>query len=152
MAEDLTRSDLDLLFQLFTEIGIIDQLANAAFEKVLPYGLTGAQFAILNHFVRTGDNVTPAQLADVMQVSRATLTSTLRRLESKGFIRMIADEKDGRSKRILLTAAGRRAREASVQLAAPLLNAIRADKSTAEVLRGLPSLRRLRQWLDQNRI
>ena len=149
--QDNARSDVDLLFQLFTEIGIIDQLANAAFEKVLPHGLTGAQFAILNHFVRTGDNETPAQVAEVMQVSRATLTSTLRRLESKGFIRIVADANDGRCKRILLTAAGRRARESSIQLAGPLLNSVRTALPRADVLRWLPALQRLREWLDRNR-
>ena len=145
------RSDVDLLFQLFTEIGIIDQLANAAFGKVLPHGLTSAQFAILNHLVRTGDNETPARLAEIMQVSRATLTSTLRRLKSKGFVRIVADRNDGRSKRILLTQAGRLARESSIESAAPLLDSVRAVLPRGDVVRWLPQLQRLREWLDRDR-
>ena len=149
--QDNARSDVDLLFQLFTEIGIIDQLANAAFEKVLPHGLMSAQFAILNHLVRTGDNETPARLAEIMQVSRATLTSTLRRLQSKGFVRIVADRNDGRSKRILLTQAGRLARESSIESAAPLLDSVRAVLPRVDVVRWLPQLQRLREWLDRAR-
>jgi hypothetical protein len=58
---------------------------------------------VLNHCVRLGDNRTPAELAAAFQVTRATLTSTLQRLEAKGFIRMARDPRDGRSKRVLLT-------------------------------------------------
>ncbi|MEQ9315924.1 MAG: MarR family transcriptional regulator, partial [Henriciella sp.] len=95
------------LFRLFNEIGIISQLGSTAFERVLPHGLTQAQFTLLNHCVRLGDNKTPAYLAAAFQVTRGTLTSTLQRLEQKGFIRLAPDDQDGRSKRVLLTDAGR---------------------------------------------
>ena len=61
-----------LLFRLLTEIGIINQLAETAFERVLPHGLTRAQFTVLNHSVRMGDNRTPAQLAAVHPESGGT--------------------------------------------------------------------------------
>ncbi|MBY0423326.1 MAG: MarR family transcriptional regulator [Parvularculaceae bacterium] len=144
-------SDEARLFRYLTEIGIINQLSSAAFQKVLPHGLTVAQFAVLNHCVRMGDDKTPAELAAILQVTRATLTSTLKRLESKAFIRLAPDAADGRSKRVLLTAAGRRAREQSIRASWPLLAQFKAALPRKEVDRRLPELEALRAWLDRNR-
>ena len=143
--------DAALLFRLFNEIGIINQLATNAFERVMPYDLTIAQFAILNHCVRLGDNKTPAQLADILQVTRGTLTSTLGRLSEKRFIRLVPDAEDGRSKRVVLTAEGRKARDAAIAAAMPLLETARLAMPRATVVRMLPALEDLRRWLDANR-
>jgi DNA-binding MarR family transcriptional regulator len=145
-------ADEALLFRLFNEIGIINQLATNAFERVMPYDLTIAQFAILNHCVRLGDNKTPAQLADILQVTRGTLTSTLGRLAEKRFIRLVPDAEDGRSKRVVLTAEGRKARDAAIAAAMPLLETARLAMPRATVVRMLPVLEDLRRWLDTNRL
>ncbi len=143
--------DEALLFRLFNEIGIINQLATTAFERVMPHDLTIAQFTILNHCVRLGDNKTPAQLADILQVTRGTLTSTLGRLSDKRFIRIVPDEEDGRSKRVVLTAAGRRARDAAIAAAMPILSRARDAMPRARVQDLLPALEDLRRWLDADR-
>ncbi|MCG9914961.1 MAG: MarR family transcriptional regulator [Phenylobacterium sp.] len=139
------------LFTLFNEIGIINQLSSTAFERVLPHGLTQAQFTVLNHCIRLGDNKTPAQLASAFQVTRGTLTSTLQRLEAKGFIALVPDAKDGRSKRVLLTAAGRNAAKESIVAAAPILTRAQAALSREEVEDLMPILIKLRIWLDTHR-
>jgi DNA-binding MarR family transcriptional regulator len=144
-------SDEVLLFRLFTEIGIIHQLSNTAFQQLLPHSLTGAQFAVLNHCVRMGDSKTPAQLADILQVTRGTMTSTLRRLEAKGFIRFLRNDRDGRSKRVVLTTQGRKARESSIVASLPLLAKVRGTLPRHTVERLLPELEALRIWLDGNR-
>lgn len=144
-------SDEELLFRFFNEIGIIHQLASAAFQRVLPHGLTGAQFAVLNHCVRMGDNKTPAQLADILQVTRGTMTSTISRLESKGFVRMVPDEVDGRSKRVLLTPRGRSVREEAIRASWPLLARVKTVLPRGETEKQLPALEAVRNWLDQNR-
>ena len=144
-------SDEVLLFRFFTEIGIIHQLTSTAFQRILPHGLTGAQFAVLNHCIRMGDDKTPAQLADILQVTRGTLSSTLARLESKGFIRLVPDAVDGRSKRVRLTAAGCKAREESIKAAWPLLARVKTGLPRRDVERQLPALERLRGWLDRDR-
>ena len=144
-------SDEDLLFRYFVEIGIIHQLVSTAFQNVLPHGMTGAQFTVLNHCVRMGDNKTPAELAEILQVTRGTLTSTLARLESKKFIRLFPDADDGRSKRVRLTAAGRKAREEGIRAAWPLINDVKAVLSRHAVERDLPRLEELRSWLDHHR-
>ena len=79
------------------------------------------------------------------------MTSTLSRLESKGFIRTEPDPKDGRSKRVYLTEAGKTAREDGVAAAAPLFRDVTGalDRAQAEAL--LQPLQALRRWLDENR-
>jgi DNA-binding MarR family transcriptional regulator len=143
--------DEALLFRLLNEIGIINQLATTAFERVMPHDLTLAQFTILNHCMRLGDNKTPAQLADILQVTRGTLTSTLGRLAEKRFVRLVPDAEDGRSNRVVLTAAGRKARDAAIVAALPLLETARLAMPRATVVRMLPALEDLRRWLDANR-
>ena len=141
-----------LLFQLLNEIGIIQQLASTAFGRLLPHGLTVAQFTLLNHCVRMGEGKTPAQLADILQVTRGTMTSTLARLEKKRFIRVAPDPIDGRAKRVFLTDEGRTAREDAVKAAVPFLSEAKAAVSHDRVTGLLPELRVLRAWLDQNRL
>ncbi|MGH6951145.1 MAG: MarR family winged helix-turn-helix transcriptional regulator, partial [Vitreimonas sp.] len=64
-------------FRALNEIGIINQLAQTIFERVMPAGMTLAQFIVLNHFVRLGGSRSPAELASAFQLTRATMTSTL---------------------------------------------------------------------------
>lgn len=139
------------IFQLLNEIGIINQLSSSAFEGALPHGLTVAQFSLLNHCVRLGDNWTPARLAAAFQVTKGTMTSTLKRLEAKGFVKIIPDDKDGRSKRVLLTEAGRQARAEALTLASPLFERTKAALSAEEIDTILPVMQKLREWLDHNR-
>lgn len=145
------EESLSLYFQLFNEIGIINQLASSAFEKVLPSDLTVAQFSVLNHCTRLGDNRTPASLASAFQVTKGTMTSTLTRLEAKAFIRIEPDEKDKRSKRVFLTDSGRAARDESIANLAPVLQKASTSIALDDVLRILPTLKELRIWLDENR-
>lgn len=145
--EDLAR----LYFDLFNQIGIINQLGSSRFEKVLPHGLTQAQFTVLNHAVRMGDGWTPARLANAFQITKGTMTSTLQRLEAKGFIRIEPDPEDGRSKRVFLTEAGRAAREESIKGATHLWAQLPEGITPDEARNILPTLHKLRAFLDENR-
>lgn len=140
-----------LWFQAINEIGIINQLTTAEFTKVMPHDLTLAQFTVLNHCVRLGDNKTPASLAAAFQVTRGTLTSTLKRLEAKGFITLEPSPEDGRSKRVMLTTEGRKAREDAVAATTPLLATLVEALPKTLVDELLPRLQMLRQYLDDNR-
>ena len=140
-----------LYFQLFNEIGIIAQLSANRFERVLPHGMTLAQFSLLNHCVRLGDGWTPARLAAAFQVTRGTMTSTLQKLEAKGFIRVDPDPDDARSKRVFLTPAGKQARDASLKALAPELAQLPEGFPPELAAEILPALERLRIWLDTHR-
>ncbi|MFN3913078.1 MarR family winged helix-turn-helix transcriptional regulator [Hyphomonas sp.] len=140
-----------LYFQLFNEIGIIAQLSANRFQRVLPHDLTVAQFSLLNHCVRLGDGWGPARLAAAFQVTKGTMTSTLQRLEAKGFVRVDPDAEDARAKQVFLTRAGRAARDEALQALQPELAELPADFPPALLQDILPTLERLRIWLDTRR-
>jgi DNA-binding MarR family transcriptional regulator len=140
-----------LQFQILNEIGIIAQLSQTAFERVIPTGMTLPQFTVLNHFARLGGTRSPAELAAAFQVTRATMTSTLQRLEAKGLVLITPDPKDGRAKRVALTDSGRDMRDVCLKELAPLLE--RQARFWPLVADGslLQDLIALRRALDENR-
>lgn len=147
----MTSTD-PLAFAVLNEIGIIDQLANSAFTRVLPRPMTPAQFGVLNHFVRLGHEWrTPAQLASAFQVSRPTMTNTLSRLERSGLVEIVPDPEDGRGKRVSITPKGRAMREDCIaRLAAPLADLQnRVEPAVFAQLHSL--LRQLREIMDAMR-
>jgi DNA-binding MarR family transcriptional regulator len=139
------------LFPVFNEIGIIAQLSQRLFESVMPAGMTLAQFSVLNHFVRLGGDRTPAALADAFQVTRATMTSTLQKLEAKGLIRIVPDADDGRSKRVSLTDEGRSMRDSCVIALEPEFTRLEGSVHIASITALTPHLTELRRVLDAQR-
>ncbi|MCE2842184.1 MAG: MarR family winged helix-turn-helix transcriptional regulator [Novosphingobium sp.] len=145
-------TDDPLAFQLFTEIGIIDQLGGAAFERALPAGLTRAQFGVLQHLSRRArPSQSPGTIAAAMQVSRATMTSTLGRLAKRGLVAIEDDPADGRGKQVRLTDAGETLRQACIAAVLPLLPLVGQALTAAEQDQMLGLLRKLREVLDTAR-
>jgi DNA-binding MarR family transcriptional regulator len=140
-----------LLFRLFTEIGIISQLSESLFERIMPQGMTLAQFTVLNHFVRLGGERSPAQLAAAFQVTRATMTSTLQRLEGKRLVTLRADPGDGRAKLVSITREGQEMRMACVKALEPELLRLNTVIAVEQAEALLPGLTELRQILDADR-
>lgn len=138
---------------LLTEIGIIDQLVEARLSRLLPDGLSPAQYGVLNHFARLGPGheSAPAELAASFQVSRATMTGILSRLADKGLVSVTQDPRDGRRRVVRLTERGLAAREEALSLAGPDLARI-ADAFPERFARDLVGpLQTLRIWLDEDR-
>lgn len=137
--------------QVFTEVGIIDQLVTARLERSLPDGMSAAQFGVLTHFCRRGGAETPAQLARAFQVTKGAMTNTLQRLEAQGFVEIVPDQSDGRKKLVTITARGAGAYEAAITALRPYYAGLREAFTDAEFEAALPFLRKLRMWLDENR-
>ena len=140
-----------IAFRVMNEIGIIDQLGTTLFERSLPHGLTVPQFIVLNHFVRLGGERSPLELADALQVTKATMTSTLQRLEAKAFIAITPDPTDGRAKRVAMTALGSKARGDAIKAIAEDLTALETEIGRAEFEVALPFLLKLRTFFDRRR-
>ncbi len=141
-----------LVFRLFNEIGIINQLATTAFERALPKGMTQAQFSILNHFIRLGHHErSPAQLASAFQVTRPTMTSTLARMERAGLVAIRPDPRDGRGKLVSVTEKGRKMRETCIAAGALFVPVVNSLMTKAELEATLRPLTRLRVVLDEMR-
>ena len=114
------------LFAFFTEVGIIAQLSRALFGARLPPGFTLPQFSVLNHLVRIRDGRTPLNLARTFQVPKTSMTHSLAVLERHGLVEMRPNARDGRSKCVFITEAGRAFRQAAVAALVPDMAAIAA--------------------------
>jgi DNA-binding MarR family transcriptional regulator len=140
-----------MIFALFNEIGIIEQLSRAMFEARLPKGVLVSHFSVLNHLVRVGDGRTPLEIATAFQVPKTTLSHTLALLEGRGWIEMRPNPEDRRSKRVWITDAGRAFREDAIALLAPDL-AKMAQAPSMQGVDGLVSrLAEIRKYLDRAR-
>lgn len=137
-------------FAVLTEISIIAHLADTAFARLLPEGLTTAQFAVLNHLLRLGVQQTIGELASALQVSQPTMSSTVRKLEEKRLIMLEPDPQDGRVRRVCVTPAGVAIRAQSVIALGAVQPQLKAlDQEEWEAL--LPLLHKLRVAMDAAR-
>jgi DNA-binding MarR family transcriptional regulator len=141
-----------LIFGVLNEIGIIDQLASAAAERAMAKaGINLAQFTVLNHFLRLGDEKTPLELAKAFQVTKAAMTNTVQRLEEKKLVRVQSHPNDGRSKLVYITAAGKKAHAQALQELTPSMQVLEQALGPAVFKELIGPLQTLRQWLDNNR-
>jgi len=141
----------DLIYRLFTEIGIIEQLGRHRLERGLPDGLKVSQFAVLNHLVRLSGAWAPARLAAAFQVTKGAMTNTLNRLQTRGLVDVAADPDDGRAKLVTLTEAGREMHGHCLEGITPLFADMMAELSPKELASALPVLEKIRKFLDSNR-
>jgi DNA-binding MarR family transcriptional regulator len=140
-----------MLFAFFNEIAIIGQLSGSLFERRLPDGFLVSHFGVLNHLARLGDGKTPLDLARAFQVPKTTMTHTLAGLERAELIRVVPNPKDGRSKCVMLTDAGRGFRDQAIVRLGPDLEAIARAIAPARVAAVMPLLAEMRTWLDRER-
>ena len=73
-------------------------------RRVRELGLTRSQWWVLTHLYRR-DGLTQSELAETLELEKASLGRLLDRLEAKGWVRRQADPQDRRAKRIYLTEA-----------------------------------------------
>ncbi len=144
-------SEDPLAFRLFTEIGIIEQLARNRLERSLPDVIKVSQFGVLNHFARLGGEWSPVRLARAFQVTKGAMTNTLQRLEKRGLVRVLANPRDGRGKLVGITEAGREMRLRCVESVSPLLADLSRELSDKEFASALPVLEKVRKYLDSHR-
>lgn len=140
-----------LIFRFLNEIGIIDQLASAKVESVLPDGLKMSQFIVLNHLARLGGRWSPARLANAFQVTKGAITNTLQRLESRGLVKVESDPSDGRGKLVSLTATGRNMRIRCVHCITPLFAEFESEFGGKRLENAIPLLEDIRTYLDEHR-
>jgi DNA-binding MarR family transcriptional regulator len=76
-------------------------------ELMRPAGLTSGQFSILMSLNRP-EPPTIRSVAELLAMDRTTLTANLKPLERRRLVRVRVDAADRRTRRLVLTAAGRR--------------------------------------------
>ena len=139
------------IFELFNEIGIIEQLSRTRLEAHLPDGLIAPHFTVLNRLIRVRDGATPLEMARAFQTPKTTLTHTLKGLEARGLIEMRKNPVDGRSKTVWITPAGRALREATIAGLVPEFGEMLSDFDTERLIDIRPVLTELRKLLDASR-
>jgi DNA-binding MarR family transcriptional regulator len=90
-------------------------LARRFDEALKPVGITSGQFSLLMSLNRP-EPPTIGSIAGLLAMDRTTLTANLKPLERRGFVDLLADEKDRRSRRIRLTDAGMTALNAALPI------------------------------------
>jgi DNA-binding MarR family transcriptional regulator len=81
-------------------------LARRFDEALRPVGLTSGQFSLLMSLNRP-EPPPIGPVAQLLAMDRTTLTAALKPLEREGLVRVEPDEKDRRSRRLILTEQGR---------------------------------------------
>ena len=73
-----------------------------------PFGLTDAQFNVLNVLSENEEGLSQRELSDILVVDRSNVTGLLDRMEKAGWVRRHDVPNDRRSYRIRLTASGKK--------------------------------------------
>ena len=145
-----------LPFRIINWIGIIDQLAgNAANRLLAPLDLPLPQFIVLNHFsyrpgAESGGHTIMA-LARALQQPQPGITKTVQKLVDKGFLVERANPRDGRSKLLQMTPKGIAAHQAAIAVLMPELARAFDGWPAEDMQRLFADLDRLKLWLDADR-
>lgn len=145
------RQAQGMIFGFFNEVGIVSQLSSALFGRLVPQNVHLSHFVVLNHLTRLGDGRTPVQIANALQVTKATMTHTLAVLTRHGFVAIEPHPTDGRSKVVRLTPAGRAFRDEAISSMAPAFRYLADNISMDELMAAMPVLERVRKLLDAER-
>ena len=111
-------------------------LARRFDDALRPVGLTQGQFSLLTSLNRP-DPPTISSVSALLVLDRTTLTANLKPLERRGFVKVKVDSEDKRSRRLILTPAGR----AVLAAAAPIWKRAHAQaerlltRSSPDILR-----------------
>jgi DNA-binding MarR family transcriptional regulator len=125
------------------DVWLVSRATFAVLDTALtPSGLTADEFAIYSVLTST-DAMTPSELARWMAAPLTSMSSYVKRFESRGHITRVAHPDDGRSHRLQLTAAGRAAHRSAGKLFQPVLDDVeRSLEGQAPTVRAaLQSLR-----------
>ena len=90
-------------------------LARRFDDALRPVGLTQGQFSLLTSLNRA-EPPTMGAVANLLALDRTTLTANLKPLERRGLVKVTVDRNDRRSRRLILTPAGRGALAAAVPI------------------------------------
>jgi DNA-binding MarR family transcriptional regulator len=142
-AVDPMLGDVDGSNVLF-ELWRVSRAANALLAGSLGVvGMSGDEFGVYSVLASAEGGMTPSALARWMSAPPTTVSSYIRRMESRGDVVRRPDPTDGRGTLLRLTAAGRRAHRRATVIYGPLLVEVQRqlDANEATVRAALVSLR-----------
>jgi MarR family transcriptional regulator, organic hydroperoxide resistance regulator len=107
--------------------------------------ITAHQASVLDHLHATRPTK-PSQLAEHLGVSRSTMSITVKRLASAGYIRMDRDKRDARCFALTLTPAGSRVQEQNTVLDPELVKKMFRAMPAGELETALQSIEQLAKY------
>jgi DNA-binding MarR family transcriptional regulator len=114
------REDFNVLFGAW----LLSRAAGSFLDEVLaPAGLTADEFGVYSILADAGD-MTPTELARWMAAPPTTVSSYVKRFESRGHVERSSNPRDSRSFRMRLTTAGRQAHHQAAALFGPALDRV----------------------------
>jgi DNA-binding MarR family transcriptional regulator len=140
-----TSTELDAgLDNVLFDVWLVSRATTALLDDVIRgSGLDSDEFAIYSVLAST-DHMTPTELARWMSAPPTTVSSYVKRFEQRGHVTKTPNPDDGRSYRINLTPAGRRAHRTAGALFLPVLADVadRVGDKASETHRRLRDLHR----------
>ena len=138
-AAEVAEEDVDVTFMVWLTSRATADLLDAA---LAPAGLDSDEFAIYS-VLNAAPLITPTELARWMAAPPTTVSSYVKRFEARGHVEREPNPADGRSYRIRLTPAGRRAHRAAAKLFIPMRTRVEEGLGTraTEVREALLTLR-----------
>jgi DNA-binding MarR family transcriptional regulator len=147
-AEIRTRASAPPHLEVLQALEAAADALRAATEARLPWGLSQTQFAVLRDFLRFGDGASPAEIAARLRMSRGAVTHLLQKMETRGWIRLAGDDRDGRRKQVFLTPDGARTAREAVAALRPGTDRLKNDLNDNYLREGLAFLQELGRRLD----
>ena len=147
----MADQDPSAIFEVFNEIGILEQLTRALLEARLPEGLIAPHFGVISHLSKRPEGSTPLDMARAFQVPKTSMTHTLQGLHKHGLIEIKPNPADGRSKLVTLTPAAHKLRGDVFEALTPDVRKLMAHFDLDEFHKVKPMLVKLRQYLDEAR-
>ena len=92
-----------------------------------PLNLTYPQYIVMM-VLWEKDALTPLEVSEIASIDKGSLTSILRKLNEKGFIKLRDDKEDKRKKSIYITNKGHKLREKAISIPKELLCLFELDK------------------------
>ncbi len=146
----MTNSIETLSVSLFSEILALDQLLRSKMSKGLPKAMALSHFSVLNHLAPVGAERTPADFAQSFNLPRGAITNTLNKLEWAGYVHIRPDWDDARRKQVVISPAGRAARDHAFAQIGPILAKATGAAGPENLKSILPILRELRTSLTSD--
>jgi DNA-binding MarR family transcriptional regulator len=140
----------DGLGNVLFDVWLVSRATTALLDEALrPAGLDADEFAVYS-VLASSDEVTPSDLARWMSAPATTVSSYVKRFETRGHVRRVPHPDDGRSYLLQLTAAGRRAHRDAGARFLPLLERVvhEGGADLPETRRRLRDLHRMLESFD----
>jgi len=115
-------------------------LARRFDDAFRPLGLTSGQFSLLNAMNRE-DPRSMGEVAALLAMDRTTLTANIKPLERQGLMKITVDAEDRRSRRLVLTAAGKKRLRAAVPVWKRTHAALEREAAAIDAGIDIPQLR-----------